>query len=437
MSRPVEMRIFVNTAQQTALAQAKQGNPEALAALMRKQLEKKGIQVRVSRSGDLLTVALGSAQAPPKTSSLNFVKNGLTSLGVKNIRAVQVRAHKLGVAEPVWIERINLAAPPVTLPTQPPSQDRNDDSLLKISFKGKEVELDAPMTLGVFGCFLLVIGGIAPIIKIPVAGSSSIFSLSFTEWFLLMAAAGTSAWFIWKRNFDLLYGPAVASLLLILGKFWWLQHSINELKNGVDQELAGNPFRGLADVTMASIQLEWGWLLLFLGAAAALAPAIMEHRKLNRRAFTAIAISVAVPIIIGSFQLGIQQVRFASLSKEAKNSEAKTYVGSMNRAQQANFLEWEKFASNMDDILLGIDPETENYKYEIDIAENNQFVVNRAQPKKRGLKAYAGLVAIQETEYGPSTQTIRCEAKRAGKKQVKTPIVKEDNLSCARGSSKI
>ena len=118
----------MNTVQQTALAQAKQGNPEALAALMRKQLEEKGIQVRVSRSGDFLTVALGSAQAPPKASSLNFVKNGLTSLGVNNIRAVQVRGHKLGIAEPTWIDRINLATPSVTLPTQQPRQDKNDDS---------------------------------------------------------------------------------------------------------------------------------------------------------------------------------------------------------------------------------------------------------------------------------------------------------------------
>lgn len=385
----------------------------------------------------MLTVALGSAQAPPKTSSLNFVKNGLTSLGVKNIRAVQVRAHKLGVAEPVWIERINLAAPPVTLPTQPPNQDRNDDSLLKISFKDKEVELDAPMTLGVFGCFLLVIGGITPIIRLPVAGSSSIFSLSFIEWFLLMTAAGTSAWLTWKRNFDLLYGPAAASLLLIIGRFWRLQHLISELKSGVDQELAGNPFRGLADATMASIQLEWGWLLLFLGAAVALAPAIMEHRKLNRRAFTALAIAVAVPLCIGSIQLGIQQVQFAALSKKARNSEAKTYIGSMNRAQQANFLEQEDFTDSINGLGLGIDPESKNYKYEIDVADNGQFVVNRAQPKKQGLKAYAGLVAIQATDYGQSTQTILCEANQASKKQVKTPIIKGDNLSCARGSSKI
>lgn len=33
----------------------------------------------------------------------------------------------------------------------------------------------------------------------------------------------------------------------------------------MELDLAGNPFRGLADITIQSVQLQWGWALLVVG----------------------------------------------------------------------------------------------------------------------------------------------------------------------------
>ena len=46
-------------------------------------------------------------------------------------------------------------------------------------------------------------------------------------------------------------------------------------------------------------------------------------------------------------------------------SEAQTYIGSINRGQQAYFLESSDFADSLDKLGLGIQEETDNYKYEI------------------------------------------------------------------------
>jgi len=47
------------------------------------------------------------------------------------------------------------------------------------------------------------------------------------------------------------------------------------------------------------------------------------------------------------------------------NMEGKQYIGSMNRAQQAYFIENEEFTTDLEKLLLGIQSETESYSYQI------------------------------------------------------------------------
>ena len=45
----------------------------------------------------------------------------------------------------------------------------------------------------------------------------------------------------------------------------------------MEAELRGNPFRGLADMTLQSVQLQWGWALLIIGAVLIIASAAMKE----------------------------------------------------------------------------------------------------------------------------------------------------------------
>jgi hypothetical protein len=82
----------------------------------------------------------------------------------------------------------------------------------------------------------------------------------------------------------------------------------------------------------------------------------------------------------------------ASLASRAWQSEAKTYVGAMNRSQQAFFLEKEYFTNKLEDLGLGIKPQTENYKYQIMVLDSKKGVQNIALAQKDNLKSYTGLV---------------------------------------------
>jgi hypothetical protein len=44
----------------------------------------------------------------------------------------------------------------------------------------------------------------------------------------------------------------------------------------METELKDNPFRGLADVAVQSVQLEWGWAVLVIGIVLLIAVAAMK-----------------------------------------------------------------------------------------------------------------------------------------------------------------
>ena len=90
-------------------------------------------------------------------------------------------------------------------------------------------------------------------------------------------------------------------------------------------------------------------------------------------------------------------------SQPAPQSEGKVYVGSINRTQQAYFLENSKFASKIEELGTGIKPETDSYRYQIVPQEDGKQVMSIGLPKKEGLRSYTGAVFITQTAAGEAT----------------------------------
>lgn len=81
-----------------------------------------------------------------------------------------------------------------------------------------------------------------------------------------------------------------------------------------------------------------------------------------------------------------------SQANKAKQAEAKQYVGSILRGQQAYQLEKGIFSKSIEELGVGIKPETVNYRYQIVPQAGNKSVMITAQAKTATLKSYTGAV---------------------------------------------
>ncbi|TYQ27067.1 type IV pilin-like G/H family protein [Pseudanabaena sp. UWO310] len=85
------------------------------------------------------------------------------------------------------------------------------------------------------------------------------------------------------------------------------------------------------------------------------------NKKNGEKGFTLIELLVVI-IIIGILA-AIALPSFLNQASKARQSEAKTYTGSMNRSQQAYYLEKQEFAPNLTTLAIGIAQTTANYAY--------------------------------------------------------------------------
>jgi len=105
-------------------------------------------------------------------------------------------------------------------------------------------------------------------------------------------------------------------------------------------------------------------------------------------------------IVYGGLGLGILALVIPALviqavgcgGNKARNAEGKTYVGTMNRAQQAFWLEKSAFAKSIPALDIGIQEETSNFKYEIQRLPLVSY--QYAIPKNDKVKGFVGAVFV-------------------------------------------
>jgi hypothetical protein len=94
--------------QENLLEQSRQGDPEAIAALISRSLQPKGIRTQAELDEDCLHLFLEANQAPPQAQMVPFIQNGLTSLGIESIRMVRIYGRQKGQRQAVWQEAVDL-----------------------------------------------------------------------------------------------------------------------------------------------------------------------------------------------------------------------------------------------------------------------------------------------------------------------------------------
>jgi len=138
----------------------------------------------------------------------------------------------------------------------------------------------------------------------------------------------------------------------------------------------------------------------------------LQHLTNKRKdeGFTLIELLVVI-IIIGILS-AIALPSFLNQASKAKQSEAKTTVGSVNSAQNAYRTENSGFATDLASLSLGLKENSQNYTYVVTGATNTASII--ATNKDTALKGYTGAnVTFTDANTQSAVATIVCEDKQA------------------------
>lgn len=133
--------------------------------------------------------------------------------------------------------------------------------------------------LGFAGSALLVAGLFTPIVTMPIVGSINLFNNgSNVVALMVVVLAAMSAGLVATDRFRDLVWPGAAAGGILLYLFGRLQYGLSEMRESLSRDLAGNPFAGMAQTLVGSVQLQWGWLVLALGAGMIIYVGVSERK---------------------------------------------------------------------------------------------------------------------------------------------------------------
>lgn len=123
--------------QQNILESAKQGNPDAIAILINRTLQSKGITAKVSRKNTCLRIMLESSEAPNQSSLVELIFNGIRKLDVVGVDTLQIFGRQVDDDFPVWNQTLTLKKSELSYSPKPSSDSSQEAIQNEKSFRVK------------------------------------------------------------------------------------------------------------------------------------------------------------------------------------------------------------------------------------------------------------------------------------------------------------
>jgi len=177
----------------------------------------------------------------------------------------------------------------------------------------------------------------------------------------------------------------------------------------------------------------------FLGVRSvktALKAALWRWQDRNHKGFTLIELLVVV--MISGALAAIALPSFLSQANKAKQTEAKLYVSTLNRAQQAYIMEHSQFTDNVGQLGAPL-PSSSNYTYAIALGNNSDpYALNYAESQISTLRPYVGMAAIISPGAGDAiTTAILCESETPSTGRAANPSYGLAAITCTPSTREI
>lgn len=138
---------------------------------------------------------------------------------------------------------------------------------------------DSSTICGAAGTIFLGAGVFCPIISLPIVGNINLFANGKGDGVALLIFSIVSLFCIFIGRKRLLIYTGAASMIMLGFVYYSFISRMNDVTNQMNADLSGNPFRGLADVAINSVQMQWGWGALIVGACLLIAAGFIDLNK--------------------------------------------------------------------------------------------------------------------------------------------------------------
>ncbi len=155
-------------------------------------------------------------------------------------------------------------------------QPANQSAAVPVASIAK-TSMNTKQLLGLIGSIVLFVGVFTPIVSMPIVGNMNFFQNGEGIGVIVLILAVISFIMVLTKKYHGLLIIGLVNLGVLLGIFSDVHSKIDQAKAKMELQLSGNPFRGLADLAIQSIQIQWGWALLVVGAVLIIASSAMKE----------------------------------------------------------------------------------------------------------------------------------------------------------------
>lgn len=362
---------------------AKQGDPQAIAALMNLALEPRGITARTKLNDGCLYVCLRSSYALNQVPLVNFIRRGLAGLGVQSIQTVTVYGQKIGQSAPVWRETLHLGQPLQQIRQTP--QAAASTMLVVVS--------DRPTTQ-----------------TMPSGGADV----------SLVTQASEAAKVAEPPPAQVNPRPSPPSKPPRRRSTTTAQRLHKPKKMVVTKRSRSAKYR------MTSLTA----LIAFLSGGTA---AIVTFANAQTASRPAAEPGSSPPMAVTD---GANVPSDADLVNIKRQKEAKQYLRTMNQAQQAFYQQHQRFAADLEELERSANLIARSYHYTYKLATTDQLQAQlTAIPKEVGLKSYTAVVSlVQSPQQTITTAALICESTQPAQASPTLILTSGQPISCPTGA---
>ena len=138
-------------------------------------------------------------------------------------------------------------------------------------------ELTPRLLLGVVGSIVLFVGVFMPLFSVPIVGNVNYFQNGKGDGVVIIILAGISLFLALTDRFKGLLITGILSLAMMGFTFFNFQYRMSQAR--AEMSKSENIFKGLGEKMLETVQLQWGWAILIVGAGMLIAAALIKSSR--------------------------------------------------------------------------------------------------------------------------------------------------------------